>query len=362
MAEKRERSQSPGPEVDAEIDGDTGAIVVSKKARTGTQLVVGSVTKEGITRTSNLSAPIIQLSGHGGEVFSMRFSPDGQCIASGSFDKSIFLWRTYDETENYNVITGHRNAVLEVHWFTDGEALLSCSADKTARCWDAETGAPIKKMGEHTAVVNSCCPLRRGAKVFVTGSDDNNVKVWDMRVKKSVHTLKSEFPVCAVAFADAGDQVYSGGVDNVIKVWDLRRGGGADVDPAMLLKGHSDSVTGLRVSPDGSHLLSNAMDNTLREWDVRPYAPPNRCTKVFTGHMHNFEKNLLRCDYAPDSSKVTCGSADRMVYIWDTSSRKLLYKLPGHTGSVNEVVFHPKEPIIGSASSDKTIFLGELTQ
>lgn len=81
----------------------------------------------------------------------------------------------------------------------------------------------------------------------------------------------------------------------------------------MLLKGHSDSVTGLRVSPDGGHLLSNAMDNTLREWDVRPYAPPNRCTKVFTGHMHNFEKNLLRCDYAADGSKVACGSADRMV-------------------------------------------------
>ena len=30
------------------------------------------------------------------------------------------------------------------------------------------------------------------------------------------------------------------------------------------------------------------------------------------------------------------------VYIWDTSTRKLLYKLPGHSGSVNEVVFHSK--------------------
>lgn len=59
---------------------------------------------QGISRTSNLSAPIIQLSGHEGEVFSLRFSPDGQCLASASFDKSIFLWRTYDENENYMVI------------------------------------------------------------------------------------------------------------------------------------------------------------------------------------------------------------------------------------------------------------------
>ena len=39
-----------------------------------------------------------------------------------------------------------------------------------------------------------------------------------------------------------------------------------------------------------------------------------------------------------------------------------MYKLPGHSGSVNECVFHPKEPIIGSASSDKTVYLGELAQ
>lgn len=36
------------------------------------------------------------------------------------------------------------------------------------------------------------------------------------------------------------------------------------------------------------------------------------------------------------------------------------YALPGHKGSVNEVVFHPKEPIVGSCSNDRTIFLGEL--
>ncbi|KAG2492648.1 hypothetical protein HYH03_009064 [Edaphochlamys debaryana] len=181
-----------------------------------------------------------------------------------------------------------------------------------------------------------------------------------MRAKRSVHTLRSTggLPICAVAYADAGDQVYSGGVDNVIRVWDLRKGG--ESSASLLLKGHSDTITGLRVSPDGTHLLSNGMDNTLREWDVRPYAPPNRCTKVFTGHSHNFEKNLLRCDYSADGGQVTAGSADRMVYVWDASSRKVLYKLPGHAGSVNEVVFHPKEPILGSASSDKTIFLGEL--
>lgn len=39
------------------------------------------------------------------------------------------------------------------------------------------------------------------------------------------------------------------------------------------------------------------------------------------------------------------GCVYRFVYIWDTTSRRILYKLPGHAGSVNEVAFHPEEPI-----------------
>lgn len=83
---------------------------------------------------------------------------------------------------------------------------------------------------------------------------------------------------------------------------------------------------------------------------------------MFSGHLHNFEKNLLRCDWSPSGDMVTCGSADRMVNVYDVSSMALKYKLPGHNGSVNAAVFHPKEPIIGSCSSDRTIFLGELAQ
>jgi len=26
--------------------------------------------------------------------------------------------------------------------------------------------------------------------------------------------------------------------------------------------------------------------------------------QVFTGHQHNFEKNLLKCDWSPDGTKV----------------------------------------------------------
>ena len=35
----------------------------------------------------------------------------------------------------------------------------------------------------------------------------------------------------------------------------------------------------------------------------------------------------------------------RFVYVWDAVTQRLEYKLPGHLGSVNDIHFHPNEPI-----------------
>lgn len=59
------------------------------------------------------------------------------------------------------------------------------------------------------------------------------------------------------------------------------------------MKGHNDCPTGLSLSPDGNYIASNAMDNTVRIWDIRPFAAKERCCKVFQGHTHNFEKVCL---------------------------------------------------------------------
>ena len=40
------------------------------------------------------------------------------------------------------------------------------------------------------------------------------------------------------------------------------------------MTGHRETVTGLSLSPDGSFLLSNSMDNTVRMWDVKPFVSP----------------------------------------------------------------------------------------
>ncbi|CAD7937441.1 unnamed protein product [Amoebophrya sp. A25] len=310
-------------------------------------------------RLTGLAGPTMRLIGHGGEVFGCEFSPDGKRLASCSFDNKIFLWNVYGDSENYGCLEGHANAVLEVHWSKDMSSIYSCSADKSVAVWDAETGQRIKKLKGHSEIVNSVQCSRSGEPMLCSGGDDGSTKLWDLRTKRCVHSFDHMYQILAVSFDARTQKIFAASLDDTIRVFDVRTRAEEEL---YVLKGHTDSITGIDLSPDGEMLISNSMDQSVRIWDVRPHIPygESRCIGEVRGHLHNYEKNLLRCRWSADGTHFASGSADRNVYVWSANSKQLVYKLPGHDGSVNDVAFHPREPILCSGSSDKTLFMGEL--
>ena len=66
----------------------------------------GSAVAQVPRRTSSLLAPIMLLTGHAGEVFGVKFSPDGTVLASCSHDKHLYLWNMHGECDNYMVLKG----------------------------------------------------------------------------------------------------------------------------------------------------------------------------------------------------------------------------------------------------------------
>ncbi|KAF9448968.1 WD40 repeat-like protein [Macrolepiota fuliginosa MF-IS2] len=319
-----------------------------------------------VQRTSNLDAPIVSLSGaHSAEILSCRFDPSGQNIAACSADRSISLWRTYAPNTNYGLLISRAKApIIDLQWSLSSQILYTVAADHTLTLTDLTTGERLRKIRAHKEIINSVDRTMAGGsgtELVVTGSDDGTVKIWEGGEdanKTPVATFDVGCPVTAVCWSADGANVYAGAIDNEIHVYDIRKN-----EQVYTLTGHTDTPTSLSLSPNGSYLLSPSFSSQTIVHDVRPFSPsPNRIHRVLQGAPAGFENTLLRGSWSRDDGgrRVAVGGADRMVCIWEMDSGKILYKLPGHKGTVTAVDFHPKEPIILTGSKDATMLLGEI--
>ncbi len=79
------------------------------------------------------------LEGHREPVSSLAFSPQGQILASGSYDSTVRLWRVPDGTP-LHTLEGHTGSVHAVAFSPDGTLLASGSEDGTVRLWGVAGG------------------------------------------------------------------------------------------------------------------------------------------------------------------------------------------------------------------------------
>lgn len=272
------------------------------------------------------------------------------------------------------MLSGHKGAILDLQWSRDSRVIYSASADMHLASWDLETGTRIRKHPGHEEVINAMDVSKRGEEILISASDDGYIGLWDPRQKAAIDFLETPFPVTAVAIAEAGNELFSGGIDNDIKVWDMRKKA-----VAYTLAGHTDTITSLAVSPDSQYLLSNSHDSTVRTWDIRPFAPKDRQVRTFDGASTGMEKNLLKACWDTQGKRIAAGSGDRTAVVWEVSTGRILHKLPGHKGAVNDVRFAPNDQpmsesfqsigraatnisLVLTASTDKNLMLGELSR
>ncbi|KAJ3695720.1 hypothetical protein LUZ60_001097 [Juncus effusus] len=140
-------------------------------------------------------------------------------LVSGSDDFTMILWEPERSKQPKERLTGHQQLVNHVYFSPDGQWIASGSFDKSVKLWNGITGKFIASFRGHVGPVYQIS-WSADSRLLLSGSKDSTLKVWDIRT----HKLKQDLPghadeVFSVDWSPDGEKVASGGKDRILKLW-----------------------------------------------------------------------------------------------------------------------------------------------
>jgi WD40 repeat protein len=309
-----------------------------------------------------------QLTGHNGLVSTVTFSPDGNLLASASWDNSVRLWDTSDPNNPKPVgqpLRGHTNFVNSVAFSPDGKTLASSSADKTVRLWNVATPTDVKEL---TAPLTGGGEFRLIAfspdgRTLATSADDRAVRLWDMTNRRTPHAgpiLSGHTgPLTAIAFSPNGHTLVSASNDKTLRLWDV-----ADpTRPQQMgspLTGFASYAYAVAFDPTGSLLAVSSLDGVIQLWNVADPARPIRAADPLAAH----NGTALSVAFSPDGTILASASDDGTAKLWnllDPSHPVALGQpLVDSSGRLGAVTFHPDGHHLATGSASGPIALWTL--
>ncbi|EGK89971.1 WD40 repeat-containing protein [Microcoleus vaginatus FGP-2] len=281
-----------------------------------------------------------QFVGHNGSVWSVSFSPNGEAIATASYDGTAKLWDL--QGNSLVTFTGHDDWVTSVSFSPTGDAIATASRDKTAKLWDLQGNCLVTFTGHHQWV-NSVSFSPTGDAI-ATASYDGTAKLWDLQTNCLVTFTGHNNLVKSVSFSPTGDALATASYDGTAKLWDLQG------NCLVTFTGHDDWVWSVSFSPTGDAIATASYDGTAKLWDLQ-----GNCLVTFTGHNNL----VISVSFSPNGEAIATASYDGTAKVWDLQGNCLV-TFTEHNNSVTSVSFSPTGDAIATASRDKTAKLWDL--
>eukprot|EP00795_Rhopilema_esculentum_P008237 gene8237-14175_t len=267
---------------------------------------------------------------HKDYVKALAYAQDKEMVASGGFDKQIFLWDvnvlTALTATNNTVITsslgGQKDSIYSLALNSAGTVLVSGSTEKILRVWDPRSCSKEMKLKGHADNVKAVL-LNSDGTECLSGSSDGTIKLWSLGQQRCVATYKiHDEGVWTLASDEHLSFFYSSGKDRKIQ---------PAYDPKCLWVSTTESDLNCwpieipADSPENEELEDNTplIDTPLKK------IPGSSGIKRI--HILNNKRHVL--------TKDSCGD----VSLWDILKAKRIESL-GHA-NFEEEIEKRKEPI-----------------
>lgn len=280
---------------------------------------------------------------HDGDVNKARINPFHEnLLGSKSSNGNVYIYDKYLHPSKplldgkkigpQMVLEGHSSEGYGLGWSKfESNILISGSNDKRICVWDINSSFskvnPLITYDDHTGIVEDIVTSPENSNVFYSASDDFTIKIFDLREKSHVSSIKAH-----------ENNVNSIDINQINKVL----------------------------------LLSASSDHTIALWDIR-----NLSMKNYIFDFHSEDVLQVKWNYKHESIFAS-GSADRRIIIWDLSKignplsvsdsedgpPELMFIHSGHMSSICDFDWNSvegREMMIGSVESENNVHVFEVT-
>jgi cytochrome c len=235
-------------------DGAVNAVTYLKDGRIATASEDGTIA----IWTAGGQQPDTVFKGHTAPVASIAASPDGQLIASASWDHSVRLWPLNGGAPR--VLEGHSQNVNAVAFTPDGRALVSAGYDATLRIWpmQGDAGATIVAL---PSPLNSVA-VAIDDEIVAAGAT-GTVFFLSPKGERRGEIAASATPIISLAVSPDGKLVAAAGIRGSVAVIDR-----AERRLKHTLVGPGLPVWSVAFFPDSQTLLTGGADRVIRRWNA----------------------------------------------------------------------------------------------
>uniref|UniRef100_A0A1D1Z4D2 Protein SPA1-RELATED 2 n=1 Tax=Anthurium amnicola TaxID=1678845 RepID=A0A1D1Z4D2_9ARAE len=190
--------------------------------------------------------------------------------------------------------------------------LASTDYDGVVQLWDASTGQGFTRYADHQRRAWSVDFSQVDPTKLASGSDDCSVKLWSLKEKNCINTIRNVANICCVQFSSHSTHLLAvGSADYKVYCYDLRN----TRIPWCTLTGHGKAVSYVKFV-DSETLVSASTDNSLKLWDLHKTnangLSTTACSLTLTGHTN--EKNFVGLSVS--DGYIACGSETNEVYAY----------------------------------------------